>query len=218
MKSFKGVLAFLFAAAFVFVCGIGIAADKAEKPAAAVAAEGAADEGAAKDKKGPPKGEILYQAEFEEEDDTDAWSSDGNEIEWMKGGANGSKGSLKIFNPGEGASLSGEKYVQWYDAKTFLDCDYFVNGFTEELYYLAHGVKAGHNVRVQIKGWVKGKWGHAQCKAGAMSQLGASGKNDTFSNLVVVTSGLDKECKDPYILLDNIVITATDKKKEEAAE
>ena len=78
--------------------------------------------------------------------------------------------------------------------------------------------KAGGNVRVQVKGWVKGKWGHAQSKAAQMANQGKSGKGDTFSRFLLVASGVDKECKEPYMLLDNIFITATDKKKEEAAE
>ena len=204
MKKSKALLALMLAAAFVFVCGIGIAADKAEK-----------DDGE-KGGKARPKGEILYQAEFEEEDETDAWSSDNGEIEWQKGGANGSKGCLKCFNPSDGGILGAEKYIQWYDAKTVADFDYQVTGFNDEFYLLGRAEKAGANVVVQVKSWVKGKWAHAQVKASQMNRQGKSGKGDNFRNIVIVATGVDKEAKEASMLIDNVFLTATDKKKEAA--
>jgi hypothetical protein len=210
MKGFKLVLSCLLTLAFIFVCSVGIA-DNAAAPAAP------ADDGGKTEKQGPPKGDVLYKQDFEEEDDTDAFSSETGEVEWQKGGANGSKGCLKVFNPGEGGILSCEKYMEWYDAKTFIDFDYNVTGWDDEFYFMGWANKAGANVVVQVKSWVKGKWAHAQVKANQMNRMGKSGKGDTFKNLLFVATGVEKDCKDPNYLIDNIVITATDKKKDDAA-
>ncbi|OGF51367.1 MAG: hypothetical protein A2044_02785 [Candidatus Firestonebacteria bacterium GWA2_43_8] len=199
MKSFEAVIksVFVLLVVSVFVFGADKKTDKKESK------EPAGDAG------------VLYEASFEDEDDIDAFVTDFGEVEWKKEGANKSKGCMKVFNPGESAWISCEKSVQWNDSKTVIDFDYFLNGCgTGDFYVMASGTK-GKKVRGYIKSAVKGKWGHAQVKVAYMQYQGVSGKGDTFKNILFVADGVDKESKDPHMLIDNIVIKAGGASKKE---
>ena len=149
---------------------------------------------------------VFYEASFEEEGETDAFITEAGELEWKKEGADKSKGCIKVFNPEESQWLSCEKGLQWTDNKTTMEFDYFLNGCgTGDFYIMARGSK-GKNVRVSVQGSAKGKWGHAKLKAAYMKHQGVSGRGDTFKNLIFVASGIDKENKEPYMLIDNIII------------
>ena len=167
-----------------------------------------------------PKGEVVYTQDFEEEDELDSWMSDISDVSWQKGGANGSKGCIKIGSPiYEKASsngpkdaskgyLEGEKYIEFEDLGTVIDFDYFLNGVGDEIYVRGISAKVGYNV--YVKDPVKGKWAHAQVKAAEMSNdEGELAKGLNFRTHAYIFNGADKKEKDPYVLIDNVVITQT---------
>ena len=152
----------------------------------------------------------------------DSWSSDVCEVEWHKGGANNSKGCLKIFNPvfdnprsngpenPQQGYLEAEKYISWSADGTYIDFDYYAEGISNNFYAL--GWSNNNGFRCESKGaWVKGKWAHAQVKGNDFKKEGEETKSASFRNLVLVFLGVDKGAKDAYVLVDNILITATKK-------
>ena len=213
MKFLKWGISTLAVLGLVFVSSIGIAADKAAKEDA--------DLGVGSKVK-IPAGEEIYKQGFEEEDDLDSWMSDVSELEWKKGGCEDSKGCLKVNTPvyekagangpegGGGGYLEAEKYINFEDKGTIIDFDYFLNGIGTDVY--VRGISSG-GYNVSVKSPVKGKWAHARVKCAEMKNPkdGELATGQTFRTHCYVFAGVDKAVQDPYVLIDNVVITATGK-------
>jgi len=199
MRIFKILLTISLSIAFVFVCGIGLASDvggRAETERSVLSF-----------------GDVLYKADFEKEDDTCSWESEFNKVTWNKEGANGSNGCLKLTEPAEGKVMA-EIPLNWYGSQTYVDFDYYVVGFKDEITLMSFGAEAGCNLRAEVKDFAKGKWAHAQFKAKELKWRKKSGESDVFRNLIIMASGIDESESKHVLLIDNVTVTAVGQKKE----
>ena len=186
-----------------------------------------AEKAKAKPKKGKASAElailadgVFYSQGFEEEDDVDAWATDVNEVEWKKGGANGSKGCAIFSKPmfenkksGNGPEdatvgfIECEKYVAFKDSSTVIEFDYFTHGIGTSAYVRAISDKTGFSI--PIKDVVQEKWAHTSVKVADMKSKGDNlGEGKTFRTHIYVFVGADKKVADQYVLIDNVVIKA----------
>ena len=119
--------------------------------------------------------------------------------------------------------------------KLNVEFDYFVSGCSGEVFftagsYVGSGYKPELNVRYKIEKPVIEKWTHVKIKwadllkADQYAEKWGERKVDswnisknnpgvrTYGDIAIGIAGLEKECKDSYMLIDNVFLKAIDEK------
>jgi hypothetical protein len=179
-----------------------------------------------------PEGTLFYYQDFEKADDNDGWivNGSGMDVVWQKKGCDDSRGCLKFScTSSDKGYVSAEKYFDmsvWCHSD--VEFDYFVSGCCEQVYfsagsYVGSGMKPEKSVRYNVKDLVKGKWTHVKIKwddlikedkyaelwKGPVDEWNRSKKYPdmrTYGSITLGISGIEKECKDTYLLIDNFFI------------
>jgi hypothetical protein len=157
---------------------------------------------------------VVYRQDFEDEGMLDSFYktiSHGVHADWCSdpAGAFGGKGSLKISSAG--GNMGAERYLDWKNDNTTIAFMYYAHG-VKSPYLMGHGAKAGKNLHAYFPVSAQDKWQFARVKASSFSGFGGgnSSPGETFRNLLFVVEEWDKDVKDPFLLIDRIVVFSGD--------